>query len=139
MPQVADHLLILGLDSCESMTQLMDAYRRAMLKWHPDRFHGDPAMQPTATKHAARINAAFEHLSELLDIGPLPRSTPHANTTPSSERKQAYRTQHTYDRKPFTSGFCNPDVFEVFVKSSAIISTGYDRATKNPLRQVQRW
>ena len=62
MPQIADHFRILGLDFCESITQLSAAYRRAMLEWHPDRFHCDSAMQKTATKHAAEINAAFEHL-----------------------------------------------------------------------------
>ncbi len=132
MPQIADHLLILKLDSCESKAQLTDAYQLEILKWHPDRFHCDPVMQPKATKHATKINAAFEYLSELLERDPLPCSTPRANTTSTSNPQQAYRTQHTYNRKPFTPGFGDPNVFEVFVKSSHIISIGYDH-TKGTL------
>ena len=41
---------------------------------------------------------------------------------------QTDRTQRKYDRKPFTPGFGDPGVSEVFVESSHIISTGYDRA-----------
>lgn len=132
MPQITDHFLILGLDSCESIKQLKAAYRREILKWHPDYFHCDPTMRATATKRAAEINAAFAHLSKLFENGTLPRSTPRDNTAPTSNSQQAYRAQHTYDRKPFTPGFSNPSVFEVFVKSSAIVSTGYDR-TKETL------
>ncbi len=46
-----------------------------------------------------------------------------------SKPQQAYRTQHTYNRKSFTPGFPDPDVFEVFVKSSHIVSAGYNRTT----------
>jgi hypothetical protein len=130
MPNVEDYLRVLGLDSCESATQLAAAYRREMLKWHPDRFHSDPAMKPVATKRAKHVNAAFEYLSELLENGYLPRSTPRANTASTSKRQHEYCTRHTYDGKPFTPGFGNLNIHEVFVKSSAIISTGYDRANE---------
>ena len=86
-------------------------------------------MLPKATEHSKRINAAYEHLSELFEIGSLPHSKSRTNPTPSSKPQQTYRTQHTYNRKPFTTGFPDPNVFEVFVKSSHIISTGYDRIT----------
>ena len=62
----------------------------------------------------------------------MPRSTARAQYAPKSNSQNACRTQHTYDRRPFTPGFLNPNVREVFVKFSAIISTGYDR-TKETL------
>ncbi|MBI3830948.1 MAG: KTSC domain-containing protein [Planctomycetes bacterium] len=130
MPQIAEYLLILGIDSCESETQLKAAYRREMKRWHPDLFHKNPEMLSTATDRARKINDAFEHLSELLEIGPLPNETVRANTPPASKPQQEYRTQHTYNRRPFKTGFPNPNVFEVFVKSSHIISIGYSRANR---------
>ncbi len=120
----AEHLLILGLESFPSSMHLSDAYRRAMKKWHPDRFHNDPVMLPTATEYAKKINAAFLHLSGLLDSGPLP------NSTPTSDPERTCSAPPTYSRQPFASGFRNSDVIEIFVQSSAIISTGYDRPSR---------
>jgi curved DNA-binding protein CbpA len=131
---LADHLSILGLDASTSTADLKAAYRREIGKWHPDRFHSDPANQPAATERAKKINAAYEHLSELHELGYLPRSTPRPNgqraTPPPPRPQQAYRTQHTYNRKPFTPGFPDLNVFEVFVRSSHIISAGYNRTTQ---------
>ena len=79
-------------------------------------------MLPQASERAKAINAAHEYLSELLELGPLPQ----ANST----TQQPYRTKHTYNRHPFAPGFVDPNVFEVFIKSSYIISTGYSRANR---------
>ena len=126
MQQVAEHFLILGLTSCASQAELKSAYRREMLKWHPDRYFGDPSMQPKATERAKCINAAYESLSEQFEIGCFPRTV-----SPRSSRPQpTYRTRHSYNGQPFTPGFSDPDVFEVFVKSSHIISAGYSRAKR---------
>lgn len=133
MAQLADHLSILGLDASASTGELKAAYRREMGKWHPDRFHNDPANQPAATERAKKINAAYEYLSELHERGvlpPTPRTNGHRPTPPSPQPRQAYRTQHTYNGKPFTPGFPDPNVFEVFVRSSHIISAGYNRTTQ---------
>src|ERR1017187_2002948 len=72
MQQIAHYLFILGLDSCESLTALKSAYRRAMLQWHPDKHQNDPAMQTAATERAKEINAAFDHLSKFIESSPLP-------------------------------------------------------------------
>ena len=132
MPQLVDYLFILGLDAAASTAELKTAYRREISKWHPDRFHGDPANQSAATERAKKINDAYEHLSELHELGSLPLSTSRTNgqrATPPPQ-PQAYRTQHTYNQKSFTPGFPDPSVFEVFVKSSHIISAGYNRTTQ---------
>ncbi len=128
MPELSDHLSILGLTELASTAELKTAYRHEIFKWHPDRFHDDQANQPAATEHAKKINAAFEHLTELHENGSLPRPTASANG--HQKCRQTYRTQHTYKGKPFTPGFPDPTVFEVFVKSAAFISTGYNCATR---------
>jgi KTSC domain/DnaJ domain len=135
---LTDHLSILGLDASASTAELKKAYRREINKWHPDRFHSDPAEQPAATERAKKINAAFEYLPEQHECGSLPRSASDPNgqratpppPQPPPQPQQAYRAQHTYNRKSFTPGFPDPSVFEVFVRSSHIISTGYNRATQ---------
>jgi hypothetical protein len=66
----------------------------------------------------------------LLELGHLPRSTHYTCSAKNSKPERAYRTQHTYNRKSFTRGFPDPDVFEVFVESSHIVSIEYSRATK---------
>ncbi|HBO44381.1 MAG TPA: hypothetical protein DD670_10700 [Planctomycetaceae bacterium] len=82
-----------------------------------------------ATQRAAAINGAFERLSELLEFGPLPRCVPCSNTAPTSRPPQVRRRQRACHRAPPTPGFPDPDVCEVLVESSHIISAGYDRAT----------
>ena len=93
-----------------------------------------------ATEHAKRINGAYELLSEMFENGALPRSTsgglnrnasgPAQEQPPTARRQQTYRAQHTYRGRKFTTGFPDPAVFEVFVKSSHIVSTGYNRAER---------
>ena len=129
MSPIDDHLFILGLDVCESTAQLTVAYRRAMLEWHPDRFEGDLVKQAAATKHAAAINAAFERLSERLQLGPIPRCVPCYNRVPTSRPPHGRRRQRACHRAPPTPGFPDPDVCEVFVESSHIVSAGYDHDT----------
>jgi curved DNA-binding protein CbpA len=142
MPQIAANFLVLELDSCESARELKSAYNRLIKKWHPDLFYNDPAMVPVATEHAKRINGAYEFLSELFERGALPLSTPRprgshrsasapAQQPPSAaSQEQFYRTQHTYKGRKFSTGFPDPTVFEVFVKSSHIVSIGYNRAER---------
>jgi hypothetical protein len=122
------------------MAQLRDAYFREILKWHPDRFYSDPTMQLTATKHAANINLAYEHLSEVIKKGPLPRSAPRPNSshTSTSSTQHAYRSHYPHNEEPITPGFGDPDVFEVFVKSSFIISAGYNRAKRTLYLKLKR-
>ena len=102
------------------------SYACEILKWHPYVSSVIPRGVHRALVRT-RINAAYEYLSELLEQGLLPRSCFSDQHRHASHPPQAYRTQHTYNRKPFTPGFSDPNVFEVFVKSSHIVSIGYDR------------
>jgi curved DNA-binding protein CbpA len=130
--QLADHLSILGLSESASVSEVKAAYRREMQKWHPDHFSSEPSRQKVATERAKKINAAFEYLSELYEKGSLPRSTrgTKGNHQSRPQSHENYRTQHTYNGKSFTPGFPDASVFEVFVKSSAFISAGYNPETR---------
>jgi hypothetical protein len=89
------------------------------------RFHNDPTKHLEANERAKSINVAYENLSELLDLGLLPST----KTAQASKTYTTYHTQHTYNRKSFIPGFPDPTVFEVFLKSSNIVSTGYNKTT----------
>ena len=125
MPNIADHLSILGLDSCDSESQLKEAYRSEMKKWHPDFFQDDKVMYAKATERAKLINAAFEYFSELIELGDLVGL--RSQQPPKSNR---YQTRHAYRQKPFKPGFPAASVVEVFIKSSHIISYGYERGSQ---------
>jgi hypothetical protein len=108
-------------------TTVKSAYRRQMLTWHPDRHHGDPAKHAQAEQKAKAINLAYEHLTEALEVrsplghaGPRPVGSEGARTWTSGPAPQ-----HVYRKRAFTPGFPDPAVFEVFVKSSNILSVGY--------------
>ena len=58
-------------------------------------------------------------------------SYPHAllSTWPPEDLRQA-PICYTYEGKSFATGFPDPDVFEVFVKSSHIVSIGYAKSQR---------
>lgn len=134
MIQLADHFTILRIDASASTAELKAAYRREISQWHPDRFYSDPTGRPAATERAKQINAAYRNLSDLHELGSLPRSTPRTNgrrTAPQPRPQKASRTEKTYeDKKSFTPGFPDLNVLEVFVRSSHITSAGYNPETK---------
>lgn len=129
MLQITDHLFILGLNASASPTELKAAYRREISKWHPDRFQSDSANLFFSTERSKKINAAYEHLSKLHEIGSLPRSATHTTPRRTPQPQQSYDTQNTYHRKSYTPGFPDRGVVEVFVKSSHIVSAGYKRSS----------
>jgi len=118
--QYANHCAVLGLSGTVTAADVRAAYRREMLTWHPDRHQGRDAAAAAHVK-AVAINAAYEFLSELAETATLsPPATPRARTY------ETYRTRHTYREKTYTTGFPDSSVFEVFVKSSNIVSAGYN-------------
>ena len=72
------------------------------------------------------INEAFEFLSEILEAYSSPISTEEDFEQYSSR----HTTKHKYQNQSFEPGFPDPFVFEIFLKSSHIISAGYNRTTK---------
>jgi KTSC domain/DnaJ domain len=118
--KVAQHAAILGLSGRITFADVKTAYRREMLKWHPDLHHGKETASLADTR-AREINAAYEFLSEITEDHVIP-----AVDSPSTRAHDEYRTRHTYQKRGFNPGFPDPAVFEVFVKSSMIVSAGYD-------------
>jgi hypothetical protein len=109
------------------------AYRRLIRRWQPDRHHGDPVAYERATHRAKEVNAAYEYLSEVLEAGLAPRATSGNGESPTSDWRtttDSYHTRHTYQQRTYRTGFPEPSVAEVFVKSSNLVSVGYDRGRR---------
>jgi DnaJ-class molecular chaperone len=94
-------------------------YRREISRWHPDRHIGEDACRD-ATERSKQINRAYEVLSELVEE--------YGDEAFGSEQSQAreYSAQHRYRGDFFTPGFPDETVLEVFVKSSHIVSAGFN-------------
>lgn len=99
-----DPYAILGVDRGASARELRRARNRLLLHWHPDR-----TQDPQAANHAARINAAYEVLSDperraaydggtgsLNSILSRPRTRPWA--PPTSDGVKAAAQQRVVDR-----------------------------------------
>lgn len=128
--ETAVSLNILGVHSYGSAETLKAAYRQLVKQWHPDRFHNDPVQEEVANEQMKLINAAYEHLSELNDYEGAHGQVQRPGSTSSSQERPAYRPQHVYRGEGFVPGFPDPDVVEVFIKSSHLVSTGYNRKTR---------
>lgn len=121
--KVASYCSVLGLTETITAQEVKAAYRRAILEWHPDRHHGRPTAELAHSKSVV-INEAYEFLSELTEEQEL-----SSMTSSYTAAHNTYRTRHTYRGQSFKPGFPETSVFAVFVKSSNIVSTGYNNAT----------
>ncbi len=105
---VAGHCAVLGLDTVHSIDELNAAYRPLILQWHPDRHHGTPG-HAIAIERAQIINEAYAVLLAMLQR--------------RRAAKPAVKTATP------GNGFPDASVLEIFVKASAVVSVGYNRAT----------
>ena len=122
---------VLELQTVSTLDELKITYRRLIQRWHPDRHHGDAVKYEIALEGAKAINAAYEYLSEVLEAGLVPPKARMADATSTSSWRSAadaYRTRRTYQQQPYRAGFPDQSVLEVFVKSSNIVSIGYNSA-----------
>ena len=55
----------LGVPVGAGASEVRAAYKKLMRQHHPDRFAGDAEKSRQATRTAARINAAYEHIAAL--------------------------------------------------------------------------
>lgn len=60
----------------------------------------------------------------------LPHSGPGETVTPAARPKPAYRANDTDGRMPLVTGFPDPTVYEVFLKFTHMVSTGYNRTNE---------
>jgi curved DNA-binding protein CbpA len=54
---------VLGIAPGATAEEIRAAYRKLVLRWHPDRHFGDPEMQRTALEKTQEINAAYAALN----------------------------------------------------------------------------
>jgi hypothetical protein len=116
-------LQLLELKLPFSKSELKQAYREALMVWHPDRFAGNEKLHSKAHKRTCLINEAFEMLSNLLEeitryqSPAQPKRTaepanPHRQTTPTQsqqERSSAEGSSHPLrgNKAAFIARFVN--------------------------------
>ena len=138
-----DAVTLLEITESEiSKKDVKSAYKRMMLLWHPDRHVGEEQVR-TATVIAQKVNNANEVLAEALGY-----RDPLSNPTISSSASTGYTEPplrrrspdvHTTYRSTYRAnpgrrfwndevqhGFPDETVFEVFFRSSHLVSGGYN-------------
>ncbi len=106
------------------------AYRALMKQWHPDKFQSEQDIL-IATAKAQRINEANCLIEEWLESLPVQGS--HRGTRDDFDQwstSNRDNTRRTYQRREFTTGFPDETAFEFFVRSSNIVSAGYNGNTR---------
>jgi DnaJ-class molecular chaperone len=120
--KILKYCMVLGLKKIPDEKDLKTAYHKMIFEWHPDKHANDAFKSEIANKKSQEINAAYEFISEVLE------STP--SDVNFEQYSKQYKTEHKYKNHSFEPGFPDPFVFEIFLKSSHIISAGYNRATR---------
>ena len=125
---ISKSLQILNInDKNIGIAEVKQAYRGLIRKWHPDRFQLSEDIL-NATKRSQEVNNAYEILTEHIKInGPVQISEAQIQNTSSARTASP---SHKYANHTSTSGFPDATVFEVFLKSSNIVSAGYNSHTR---------
>lgn len=126
-----DALALFGFSArIPTSDEVKAVYRTLMKLWHPDKFQSEADIA-IATEKAQRINEANCLLEEWLDTLPA-HAKSHGTRDGFTEWTAANRGQarNTYQKREFTRGFPDDTAFEFFVRSSNIISAGYNRNTR---------
>jgi hypothetical protein len=110
------------------MPEVKTAHRRLQKIWHPDLHIGKETLL-AAHEKAVSINNAYELITEHIELhGPIRNVVSKETFQP--ENKATYPPKHRWNDRQFTPGFPDETVFEVFVKSSNLLSIGYNPNTK---------
>jgi hypothetical protein len=129
-----EHRATLFLDVPFTQVELRAAYRKLIWQWHPDRNLSAPEVHAQAVHKAMLINVAYEFLSEYLEAnaGVYQGAATRPPSTPSGRCSWSdLQPERKYEGKKYRAGFRDPSVTEIFLKSSHIVSTGY-----NPSSQI---
>ncbi len=112
-----------------SSDEIKSTYRKLMKQWHPDRFQTEADVL-AATKKAQAINEANCILEEWLESAPGQASG--SSTSDDCEGRSEFdgKSRDSYKKREFTPGFPDDTAFEFFVRSSHIVSAGYNPNTK---------
>ena len=119
--------LALGLSFGER--EVRKARNELLSTLHPDRFPAHSSDQMAATERTKKINTACDFLLKMLEEQGGHYSGVsdgfHAGAE-SSEFRKTYRSTTTDERTSGPGGFPDPTVVETFLKSSHILSAGYN-------------
>lgn len=107
-------------------TKLKKAYITLIKIWHPD-YHYDEDKKKIAIRMSQELNEAYEYLSEILESYDDLKLKHDADAV---RDYKDYSTRHTYQNRQYTVGFPETDILEIFLKSSFIVSTGYNKSTR---------
>ncbi len=128
--QADNHRRIIGIKPPFGLKELRTDYLRLIRENHPDKFFGDPTRYASATEKTKQLNLSFQYLSEYLEeLGGSYDFVTSQNY--SSGRPQTTGDpRYTYEGERYAEGFPDTSITEIFLKSSHIISTGYDSASR---------
>ena len=124
------HRATLRLSDSFGEPELKASYRRLIREWHPDRCIARPEAHAEALEKAKTINVAYEFLSEILESSGGTYRAKATHQAPSAWSWADLQPRRTYEGKTYTAGFPDLDVIEIFLRSSHIISAGYNRSTQ---------
>jgi curved DNA-binding protein CbpA len=117
------HFEILGITRSSTKAEIKKAYREQIKKWHPDKFHSSPEKIHHALEVTKRINEAFELLENYE-----PLKIRDSDNVPKSYKKRQTTSAFNYRSSPPKA--TRLDILRTGVKSSNIISVGYDKNLK---------
>lgn len=123
------HIKILELErySIIELSDVKEAYKRLQKIWHPDLHVGKVTLEEAKTR-ATQINNAYEVISEQIEnSGDISN---HHEAFINEDLGPDFTPKHSWNRRAFTPGFPDETVFEIFVKSSNILSIGYNPYTE---------
>lgn len=119
--------ILLQLEGLIDESLLKTSYRRLIRQWHPDLYYSQPLKYKEATEIVKHINVAYEYLSEFLEHNGGTYQNLPCTDTQSSRTWTGVQPRRTYEGKTYSVGYPDDMVTEIFVKSSHIISIGYNR------------
>jgi hypothetical protein len=124
------HRLMLEIAPPFDGLTLKKSYHKLIGKWHPDRNNESPEKHFEATEKSKVINLAYEYLSELLEENGGTYFSIEPLDTSEKWDWSEIQPKRRYEGKSYTSGFPDTQVIEIFLKSSHIISVGYNEKSK---------
>lgn len=88
----ASHYHLLGVKITATAEEIKRAYRRASVRWHPDKHANDPTNRTRATAHFKRINEAKQVLCQAGE-----RVLYDMQLRRARHRRKLWSTSHSYD------------------------------------------
>jgi hypothetical protein len=107
MNKFAECCRVLGLETVKSEKQVKETYRRAIKRWHPDKYVSDEEKFREALEKIKDINLAYEYVSGALK----------GNLDLKKERQPVGRS---------ATGLPDNATLEIHLRSSRLLSAGYD-------------